>query len=286
MFIAGRTAKFLSLLVLLIAAGCAGERSTDRAQSGTYSVEFDNAAVLVGFHTGKGRLVLEDGSEYAFTADGYSLAGLGYSVANATGTVYNLAKPEDLSGEYRAFGGAAILGRGNGQAGLRNRSNAVVLDVASSETGLRFGIGGGFVTFKLGERLKGPRVAAVKPEPQAPAPVMAPKPVTHNIEFGYDKSRVSIAIGKLLDPIADAWRDKPATFEVIGHADTVGSDAYNMKLSSMRAGNVKKALVDRGIAPERISTRGVGEQGLAVQTPEGTRLRANRRVSITISTAR
>ena len=286
MIVAGRTVKLLSLLVLLTAAGCASERNADLARSGTYSVTFDNAAILVGFHAGKGTLVLEDGSEYGFTADGYSLAGLGYTVATASGDVYNLATPEDFSGEYRALGAAAILGNGSGRAGLKNRSNNVVLDVNSNETGLRFGVGGGFVTFKLGERLKGPRMASVESAPKEPAPVMAPNPVTHNIEFGYDKSRVSVAIGKQLDPIVAEWQDRPANFEIVGHADTVGTNIYNNALSAMRAENVKKALVERGIAADRISARGVGEKDLAVPTPDGKRLRANRRVSITITIAK
>ncbi len=274
--------KSLSLVAVLAAAGCATQQPANQTPSGTYSVTYDNVGGLIGFRTGKGKLLLNDGSEYAFTADGYSLAALGYSVASASGNVYNLNRPEDLSGEYGALGGAAIFGHGSMATGLRNRSNDVVLDIASSETGLRFGLGGGFVTFKLGERLKGPRVAMVKPVPAKPAPVMAPAPVSHSIEFGYDKSRVSIAIGKQLDPIVAEWRDKAVTFEVVGHADTVGADAYNDRLSEKRAQNVKQALVDRGVAADRITAMGVGEEGLAVATPEGTRLRANRRVVITV----
>lgn len=280
-----RVLKSLSLFAVLVAAGCAGQKPTSQTPSGTYSVTYDNVGGVIGFHTGKGRLVLKDGSEYAFKADGYSLAGLGYSVATATGNVYNLRQPEDLSGEYAAIGGAAILGHGSAKAGLRNRGNDVVLDVDSDETGLRFGIGGGFVTFKLGDRLKGPRVAAVQPTPPTPAPAMPATPVNHSIEFGYDKSRVSIAIGKQLDPIVAEWRDKPVNFDVVGHADTVGTDIYNAGLSTQRAENVKAALVERGIAAERITAIGVGEAGLAVPTPEGTRLRANRRVVITVKAA-
>jgi len=288
MISSGRILKSLSLIAVLTAAGCAGPQNASQTPSGTYSVTYDNVGGLIGFHTGKGRLVLKDGSEYAFKADGYSLVGLGYSVATATGSVYNLRKPEDLSGEYGAIGGAAILGHGGGKAGLKNRGNDVMLDVDSDERGLRFGIGGGFVTFKLGDRLKGPRVAAVespKPAP-VPAPAMPATPVNHSIEFGYDKSRVSISIGRQLDPIVAEWRDKPVKFDVVGHADTVGTDVYNAGLSQQRAQNVKAALVARGIAADRISAIGVGEAGLAVATPEGTRLRANRRVVITINTAR
>ena len=284
----GRILKSLSLLAVLAAAGCAGQKPTSQTQSGTYSITYENVSALVGVHAGTGRLILEDGSEYAFKADGYSLAGIGYSIATAKGNIYNLRQPADLTGEYGASGGAAILGYGNGKAGLKNRGNDVFLDVDSDETGLRLGLGGGFVTFRLGDQLKGPRVAAIEPvtSKPAPPPVLPAKPVSHSIEFGYDKSRVSLAIGKQLDPIAETWRDKPVTFVVVGHADTVGTDAYNTGLSKKRAENVRKALVERGIAADRITATGVGEAGLAVATPEGTRLRANRRVVITVTSTR
>jgi hypothetical protein len=118
MISSGRILKSLSFIAVLTAAGCAGQQNTSQTPSGTYSVTDDNVGGLIGFHTGKGRLVVKDGSEYGFKADGYSLVGLGYSVATATGSVYNLRKPEDLSGEYGAIGGAAILGHGGGKAGL------------------------------------------------------------------------------------------------------------------------------------------------------------------------
>jgi hypothetical protein len=281
-----RIFKTLSLLALLTAAACAGPNTADRNQSGTYTVTFDNAGMIVGFHTGQGTLVLNDGSEYTFTVDGYSLADIGYTIATATGPVYNLSKPEDIDGEYKAQGGVAILGKGRGETALWNQINNVVLGAGFAETGLRLGVGGGYVTVKLGKMLKGPRVAMVKPEPPKPVPVTMPKPITHDIEFGYDKSRVSIAIGAQLDPIVAEWGNKPATFVIVGHADTMGTNTYNNKLSAARAENVKNALIERGIAAERISARGVGEKDLAVPTPNEKRLRANRRVSITISIAK
>lgn len=157
------------------------------------------------------------------------------------------------------------------------------MDANSTETGLRAGLGGGFVTFKLGERLKGPRVAAAPPKPApAPAPV-AMLPTRHEIEFGFNKSRVNLATGRLLDTIVADWKDKPAAFEVVGHADTVGSNRYNEQLSTARAQNVRNALIARGIAANRITARGVGQNNLAVPTPDETRLRANRRVVIEIA---
>jgi len=46
----------------------------------------------------------------------------------------------------------------------------------------------------------------------------------------------------------------------VGHADRIGSDAYNMKLSVRRADSVKAYLVSKGIAASRIYTEGKGER--------------------------
>jgi len=248
---------------------------------------YDNAAIGVGFHTGSGKLTLNDGSEYAFTADGYSLAGIGYSVGTGTGKVYNLRIPADFAGEYAAVGAAGVIGIGSGDFSLQNRSTGAIIEADSKESGLRVGLGGGFVTVKLGERLKAPPVAAVEPAPAKPMPAaVVAKPTELEIEFGFNKARVSLAIGKQLDAIVADWNGKPVTFVVVGHADTVGTDKFNMGLSKARAENVKKALVERGIEASRVTARGVGQKDLAVATPDETRLRANRRVVITISNAK
>lgn len=290
MKLTSRLARAAGLVVALAASGCAVERTAERTPSGTYTVTYDNAGMIVGFRTGKGTLVLKDGTEYAFTADGYSLAALGYSVATASGNVYNLRIPADFAGEYGALGAAAVFVEGGGRAELGNRSSDVVIDVNSTETGLRLGAGGGFVTFRLGERLKGPNVAAAaSPAPQpapAPAPASPAKPRSYEIEFGFNRAHVSQSNDPLFDRIVTDWANAPLVFELVGHADTKGSDPYNMKLSRERAENVAAELRKRGIAANRIAIRAVGEKGLAVATPDDTRLRANRRVEILIGDAK
>lgn len=285
MTFARRYLTVFGAIAVLAVSGCAGPEPAQRTLSGTYAVTYDNIGAVVGFHTGHGTLVLNNGAKYAFTADGYSLAGLGYSTSTASGNVYNLKKPSDFSGEYGMTGADAVFGTGSQHAMLQNDSNNVLIDLNAKDSGLRLGIGGGFVTITLGKELSGPHVAeAAKPAPKMakPAPVMAPKKTHYEIEFGFNKSRVNLATGKLLDTIASDWRNTKATFQITGHADTVGSNRYNDRLSTARADNVKKALVARGIEASRISADGVGEKGLAVKTPNNTRLRANRRVVIDI----
>jgi len=47
---------------------------------------------------------------------------------------------------------------------------------------------------------------------------------------------------------------------IVGNADERGSDEYNMALGMRRALSAKKWLTDRGIAPNRIAVRSMGEE--------------------------
>ncbi len=139
--------------------------------------------------------------------------------------------------------------------------------------------------------LKGPRkppAVASKPKPparvakKAPPPPQIKMPTRYDLEFGFDKSRVNLAMGRKLDSIIADWKGKSVTFKVIGHADMMGLGRYNQKLSADRANAVKRAMIDRGVSATQITANGVGQAKLAVPTPKGKRLRANRRVVITV----
>jgi outer membrane protein OmpA-like peptidoglycan-associated protein len=63
-----------------------------------------------------------------------------------------------------------------------------------------------------------------------------------------------------LDVIADIIKGSPnAKFNVEGHTDSDGSDAYNQKLSEERANVVKKALIQRGVKGDNLEAVGFGE---------------------------
>ena len=68
---------------------------------------------------------------------------------------------------------------------------------------------------------------------------------------------------------------------MVGHTDSVGKIAYNMKLSQTRAEAVVKALVtNHGVSPNRLSPYGVGPLAPVAsnETKEGRAL--NRRVEL------
>ena len=69
---------------------------------------------------------------------------------------------------------------------------------------------------------------------------------------------------------------------VIGHTDSVGTDAFNDNLSRQRAEVVKRALVARGISAANIVTVGRGKREQLVATGDNVAEARNRRVEILV----
>ena len=74
--------------------------------------------------------------------------------------------------------------------------------------------------------------------------------------------------------------------DIIGHTDSIGSDAYNMRLSERRAMAVRNFLVSEGVNSSIIGVSGMGERQPVASndTDEGRAL--NRRVEVLVGTAR
>jgi len=81
-----------------------------------------------------------------------------------------------------------------------------------------------------------------------------------NILFGYDKSDLSSDAKANLEKLVKILNVYPDTdIEVQGHTDSKGSESYNRTLSEQRAGAVSTYLYNKGIASNRIRTKGFGE---------------------------
>lgn len=81
----------------------------------------------------------------------------------------------------------------------------------------------------------------------------------------------------VLDNAAAASRQLEAReLLVVGHADRVGSDADNLRLSQRRAEAVRAALVQRGVPMERIRVQALGESQPLVDTADGVSEEQNR----------
>jgi OOP family OmpA-OmpF porin len=121
-----------------------------------------------------------------------------------------------------------------------------------------------------------------KPEPK-PKPVAEKVTFAADVNFDFDKADLKPAGKSKLDDLAS--KVKTINLEVviaIGHADEIGSDEYNQKLSVRRAESVKAYLVSKGIEANRIYTEGKGKkQPIASNKTKEGRAK-NRRVEIEV----
>jgi len=100
--------------------------------------------------------------------------------------------------------------------------------------------------------------------------------------FRFDHADLSAdAIAALDELIAKLKSDaRVSRVSVVGHTDSVGSEAYNQKLSERRAASAKAHLVSRGIPAEQIDTRGEGELNPAFPNDSAENRQKNRRVDV------
>jgi len=127
--------------------------------------------------------------------------------------------------------------------------------------------------------------AAVAAAPKAAAPVAAASKVTYAADafFDFDKSVVKPAgKAKLDDLVAKVKGINLEVIIAVGHTDSIGSDAYNQKLSVRRAEAVKAYLVSKGIEKNRIYTEGKGEKQPVASNKTKEGRAKNRRVEIEV----
>jgi OOP family OmpA-OmpF porin len=128
------------------------------------------------------------------------------------------------------------------------------------------------------------------PEPEKPKPAAEkPKPVAEKVTFAadvlfdFDKAVIKPEGKSKLDDISSKVRGINLEVVIaIGHADSVGSDAYNQRLSVRRAESVKAYLVSKGIEPNRIYTEGKGEKQPVADNKTKDGRAKNRRVEIEV----
>jgi OmpA-OmpF porin, OOP family len=137
-----------------------------------------------------------------------------------------------------------------------------------------------------------PAVAPAPPPPPAAAPAPAPAPqppaatkVTYAADafFDFDKSVLKPEGKAKLDDLVG--KVKGINLEVIiavGHTDSIGTDAYNQRLSVRRAESVKAYLVSKGIEKNRVYTEGKGEKQPVADNKTSEGRAKNRRVEIEV----
>ena len=84
--------------------------------------------------------------------------------------------------------------------------------------------------------------------------------VNLNVNFDTNKSDIKDIYSTRIHEFANVMNvDKRLKADIEGHTDSVGSDAYNQKLSERRAASVVKALTELGVEKSRLKAVGYGE---------------------------
>ncbi len=140
--------------------------------------------------------------------------------------------------------------------------------------------------FHVKYRFGGESAPETAPAAYVPPPVQAPAPAPRSylVFFDFNKSDLTPQAVEIVDTAAkNAGPAKVTQLTVTGHTDTVGSDAYNMRLSRRRAESVAAQLEKDGIASSEIEIVAKGKRDLLVPTGDGVREPQNRRVQIVYS---
>jgi outer membrane protein OmpA-like peptidoglycan-associated protein len=102
--------------------------------------------------------------------------------------------------------------------------------------------------------------------------------------FGFNNAEILPGSFPLMDAIAEVLAEHLEIEIVVveGHTDSVGAKAFNQKLSERRAASVVVALVSRGVAPSRLSSKGYGLTHPLLPNDSDENRAKNRRVELRI----
>jgi len=105
--------------------------------------------------------------------------------------------------------------------------------------------------------------------------------ILRGITFGVGNAELTPADRLLLDSVALMLTDRPTVrAEIRGHTDSTGSPDANLRLSQERADSVRSYLISKGITPERLTAKGLGQSApIASNETEDGRAQ-NRRVTL------
>ncbi|GHU11061.1 hypothetical protein FACS1894185_3640 [Betaproteobacteria bacterium] len=105
----------------------------------------------------------------------------------------------------------------------------------------------------------------------------------YGVNFDFDSDVLRPESGAVLNDVVKIAKANPnLKFEIAGHTDGRGTDAYNQSLSERRAASVVRYLTQAGIAAARLTAKGYGKtRPLIPETGDSEAARAqNRRVEL------
>jgi len=127
-------------LAALVAVLAVPALADDKTPDATIRLSEGSVAAGIGWNWGKGTLTYA-GKTYPVKISGVSVAEVGITKAEATGSVYNLKSIDDFDGVYAAAGAEGTAGKGAGVSSLRN-SKGVVINLKSETKGANIKVAG------------------------------------------------------------------------------------------------------------------------------------------------
>lgn len=100
------------------------------------------------------------------------------------------------------------------------------------------------------------------------------------VTFDFDSALVKNSFQDSLDKVSTVIKKYGSDAEVVGHTDSVGSEAYNQKLSEHRAMAVKIYFLEHGVDMNRLTSYGKGESEPRESNKTESGRQLNRRVEI------
>jgi outer membrane protein OmpA-like peptidoglycan-associated protein len=115
--------------------------------------------------------------------------------------------------------------------------------------------------------VRGANVVVIEETPQATRLT-----VRNDVLFDFDKAELRPEAAEALGRVAEIIRQRsPRAVRIVGHTDSVGSDAYNQGLSERRARSVEQWLAGQGgaLPPMQAEGRGESQPVAPNATPDG-----------------
>ena len=104
------------------------------------------------------------------------------------------------------------------------------------------------------------------------------------VRFDTDKSTLKSSAKANLDKLVPVFNQYPDTnIQIYGFTDSTGSVEHNLNLSKQRAASVKAYLTNHGVAEERLTAMGYGEEKPLVDNATEVGRAKNRRVDFKLT---